>query len=129
MLIDQITSIVIDHSIKIHSRLGPGCFEKVYEEILCYELERSGLFVDRQKILPIVYEDLQIENAYRIDLLVNNVLIIELKAQDPLSPVSFTQLKTYLALSGIANGLLLNFKTTLMKYGIHRCFNIQGKIQ
>jgi GxxExxY protein len=126
MTINQLTGIVIDICIKIHSRIGPGCFERVYEELLYYELIKLGLKVDRQLLLPINYDGLRIENAYRLDLLVENRLIIEVKSVNPLPPVYFKQVRTQLALLNLKHGLLLNFKVDLMKNGIHRVFNNFG---
>ena len=127
MSINELTAIVIDCCIKIHSRIGPGCFERVYEELLYFELTKRGLKVDRQVILPIVYETLLIKKAYKADLIVENVLILELKSVYPLPPVYFKQVRTQLSLMNLKHGLLLNFKVNLMKEGIHRVFNNSGR--
>jgi len=127
MSIDELTGIVVDVCIKIHSRIGPGCFEKVYEEILYYELTRIGLRVQRQLLLPIEYDELYIDNAYKLDLLVENKLVIELKTVFPLPPVYFKQIRTQLSLLNLKHGMLLNFKVELMKDGIHRVFNNFGR--
>lgn len=127
MHIDELTGTVIDLCIKIHSRIGPGCYERVYEEILSYELTKLGIIVHRQTLLPIQYEELYIEGAYKIDLLVENMLVLELKAIDPLPPVYFKQIRTQLALLNLKHGMLLNFKVELMKNEIHRVFNNFGK--
>lgn len=127
MDINKLTGIVVDQCIRIHSRIGPGCFERVYEEILYYELNMGGLNVDRQLLLPITYRELHIKNAYRLDMLVENSLILEIKSINPLPLVYFKQIKTQLALSGLKHGLLLNFKEALMRDGIHRVFNNFGK--
>jgi GxxExxY protein len=126
MDIEQLISTVIGLAIKIHSTIGPGCFEKVYEEILYYELQKIGITVHRQQLLPIHYDELYIENAYRLDLLVENKLVIELKCVHPMHPVFFKQVKTHLSLLNLKNGMILNFKTDLMKDGIHRVFNNGG---
>jgi GxxExxY protein len=126
MEIDELTGIVVDCCIKIHSKVGPGCFEKVYEEILYYELSRLGLGVKRQKLLPIDYEDLHIENAYKLDLLVEDRLVLELKSLQPLPSVYFKQIRTHLSLLNLKHGMILNFKVELMKDGIHRVFNNFG---
>jgi len=94
MAINELTGIIVDLCIKIHSRIGPGCFERVYEEILYYELTKLRLNLQRQIVLPIDYEKLHIENAYKLDLLVENMLVLELKTVDPLSPVYFKQIRT-----------------------------------
>ena len=127
MLIDELTGIVVDLSIKIHSKIGPGCFERVYEEILYYELIKKGLKVKRQVLLPINYEELYIEKAYKLDLLVEDRLVLELKTLYPLPSVSFDQVRTHLSLLNLKHGMLLNFKVSLMKDGIHRVFNNQGR--
>ena len=126
MEIDQLTGIVLDTSIKIHHQIGPGCFEKVYEEILSHELRSRKLVVERQQIMPIEYNGIFIKNAYRIDLLVENSLVIEVKSVERLSPVHFQQVITYLKLLNLKNGLLLNFYVKWMKEGFHRIFNNNG---
>lgn len=113
--------------IKIHSKIGPGCFEKVYEEILYFELTRLGINVQRQILFPIDYDELHIEKAYKLDLLVENMLVLELKTLYPLPPVFFKQIKTQLSLLNLKYGMLLNFKVELMKDGIHRVFNNFGR--
>lgn len=127
MDIHKLTGIVVDLCIKIHSKIGPGCFEKVYEEILYYELTKLGLKVQRQLLLPIEYEELNIDNAFKLDLLVEDMLVIELKTLYPLPPVFFKQIRTYLSLLNLKYGMLLNFKVELMKDGIHRVFNNFGR--
>ncbi|HQW91625.1 MAG: GxxExxY protein [Chitinophagaceae bacterium] len=129
MDINILTGIVIELCIKIHSKIGPGCFERVYEEILYYELTKLGFKVERQILLPIVYEELKIENAYKLDLLVEDMLVIELKSLSPLPPVYFKQIRTQLSLINLKNGMLLNFKVELMKEGIHRVYNNHGRIK
>jgi GxxExxY protein len=123
---NKLTALIVDLCIKIHSHIGPGCFERVYEEILYYELEKSGILVHRQLLLPIEYETLHIENAYKLDLLVENKLVLELKSVSPLPSVYFKQLKTQLGLLNLKNGMLINFKVNLMKDGIHRVYNNHG---
>jgi GxxExxY protein len=104
MTIDELSEIVIGVCIKIHSTIEPGCFEKVYEEILYYELTKLGLKVQHQLILPIAYESLYIKNAYKIDLLVEDMLVIELKTLEPLPPVYFKQIRTELSLMNLKYG-------------------------
>jgi GxxExxY protein len=127
MDINKLTGIVLDACIKIHTIIGPGCFEKVYEESLYYELYRRDVETERQILLPIRYEQLFIEDAYRIDLLAKKMLILEIKSLDRLAPVHFKQVHTYLKLSGLKHGLLLNFNVEWMKDGFHRVFNNDGK--
>jgi len=124
--INELTEVVIGLCIKIHSRVGPGCFERVYEEILYYELIKLGLFVKRQLLLPIDYDELHIKDAYKIDLLIEDKLVVELKSKHPLPPVDFNQVHTHLSLANLKHGLLINFKVSLMKEGIHRVFNNFG---
>ena len=124
--INELTAIVVDLCIKIHSRVGPGCFERVYEEILYYELTKLGFKVLRQLLLPIQYDELYIKDAYKIDLLVEDKLVLELKSIFPLPPVYFNQIHTHLSLSNLKHGMLINFKVPLMKDGIHRVFNNFG---
>ena len=129
MDINALTGIVIELCIKIHSKIGPGCFERVYEEILYYELTKLGFKVERQILLPIAYEDLKIDNAYKLDLLVEDMLVLELKTLHPLPPVYFKQIRTHLSLLNLKHGMLLNFKVELMKDGIHRVFNNHGRLK
>jgi GxxExxY protein len=126
MNINRLTGAVVDACIKIHSSIGPGCYERVYEETLYYELTKLGFSVDRQLLLPITYDKLHIEDAYKLDLLVEDRLVLELKSVFPLPPVYFNQVRTYLSLLNLKNGMLLNFKVPLMKEGIHRVFNNFG---
>ena len=125
--INELTAIVVDLCIKIHSRIGPGCFERVYEEILYYELTKLGFEVKRQLLLPIQYDELYIKDAYKIDLLIEDKLVTELKSLHPLPPVYFNQIRTHLSLLYLKNGMLINFKVGLMKDGIHRVFNNFGR--
>jgi len=127
MSINELTGIVVNLCIKIHSKVGPGCFEKVYEEILYYELSKLDLNVQRQVFLAIDYEELHIEKAYKLDLLVENILVLELKSITPLPTVYFNQIKTQLSFLNLKHGMLLNFKVDLMKNGIYRIFNNFGR--
>lgn len=127
MHINLITGIVVDSCLKIHTAIGPGCFERVYEECLYYELVKKGLKVQRQMLMPISYEGLIIDDAYKMDLLVEEKVVLEIKCASELHAVHFKQLNTYLKLMDLKHGLLLNFKTDLMKDGIHRMFNNRGR--
>lgn len=126
MEINKLTGIVVDLCIKIHSKIGPGCFERVYEEMLYYELCKLGIEVKRQLLLLIQGEELCIENAYKLDLLIGNKLVVELKSQHPLASVYFNPMHTHLSLLSLKHGMLVNFKVALMKEGIHRVFNNFG---
>ncbi len=127
MEINKLTAIVVDLCIKIHRRVGSGCFERVYEEILYYELTKIGIKVIRQQLLPIQYDELYIKDAYKIDLLIDDKLVTELKSLHPLPPVYFNQVQTHLSLLNLKHGMLINFKVQLMKDGIHRVFNNTGQ--
>lgn len=117
---NRLSHIVIGCAIKIHKALGPGLLESAYQECLYYELTQSGLHVEKEKPLPLVYEEVKLEVGYRVDLLVENKLIIELKAVDKLSSVHLAQVLTYLRLSGCKLGLLINFNVTVLKQGVKR---------
>jgi GxxExxY protein len=121
--LNRISGVIVDAAIAVHSALGPGLLESAYEACLLYELRSRGLVVESQVALPIVYESVQLEVGYRIDLLVENVVVIELKACEGIAPVHRIQLLSYLRLSGKPLGLLLNFHVALMKDGIVRMKN------
>jgi GxxExxY protein len=122
-----ISGEIVDCCIRIHTAIGPGCYERVYEELLCYEFNKRGLGFMRQVSLPIAYEGLIINDAYKIDLLVEEKIIIEIKSVEHILPVHFKQLNTYLKMRNLKNGILLNFKVDLMKDGIYRVFNNLGQ--
>jgi len=120
---NEISKNILDVSFKLHTKFGPGLFESVYEELLAYELENIGHQVERQIILPIIHEKLRIESAFRVDLLINNAVIIEIKSVESVLPVHKKQLLTYLRLSGKKLGLLINFNEAHLKDGITRIVN------
>jgi GxxExxY protein len=128
MGIDELTGLVIGACFKVHSRVGSGCLEKVYEELLHYELCLLGLDVLRQQTFPVKYDHLFIPNGFRLDLFVDLQLPLEIKAVNPLAPIHFDQVKSQLALLNLKNGMLLNFRTPHMKHGIHPIFNNSGKL-
>ena len=117
---ERVAREAVDAIYKIHSTLGPGLLESVYETCLEYELKKRGLSVERQKPVTVVYDEVRMEAGFRIDLLVNGCVLIELKAVERMIPVFEAQLLTYLKLSGIRLGLLVNFNTKLIKEGIRR---------
>ena len=123
MELNEISGQVVDAAIKVHSALGPGLLESAYEACLFYELGKRGLSVERQKIQPIVYEGVTIDVGYRMDLFVEGVVVVELKAVERLAPIHEAQLLSYLRLSGSKLGLLLNFNVTRMADGIKRMVN------
>ena len=120
---NELSHIVFNGALKVHRNLGPGLLESSYEECLFYELNKSGLFIERQKSLPIIYENIKLDIGYRVDLLIEKKLIIELKSVDALNDIHFAQLLTYLKLSNCKLGLLINFNVTLIKNGIKRIAN------
>ena len=122
---NELAKIVIDAGIKVHKALGAGLLESAYEECLFYELQKNGLFVEKQKALPLVYENVKLEAGYRIDLLVEKKLVIEIKSVEALNDLHIAQILTYLKLSGCKLGLLINFNTVLLKNGIKRIINGQ----
>jgi GxxExxY protein len=118
--IERVATEVVDAAFKIHSKLGAGLLESVYKALMIYELTKRGLAVQHELVLPVVYEDVRLDVGYRIDLLVNGCVIVELKAVEKLLAVHEAQLLTYLKLSGIRLGFLMNFNTKLIKDGIKR---------
>ena len=118
--IDRIASEVVDAAFKVHSALGPGLLESVYEVCLAHELHRRGLSFARQVILPVEYEGLKLESGLRLDLVVADSVVVEIKAVEDLLPVHKAQLLTYLKLSDHRLGLLINFNVSLIKNGIKR---------
>ncbi|MGC3992171.1 MAG: GxxExxY protein [Chthoniobacteraceae bacterium] len=118
--VDGVAKQIVDAAFKVHSSLGPGLLESVYEVCLAHELHRRGLSFDRQVSLPVEYEGLRLESGLRLDLLVADCVIVEIKAVEALLPVHKAQLLTYLKLSGHHIGLLINFNTPLIKDGIKR---------
>ena len=117
---DPLTRKVIGLAIEVHRRLGPGLLESAYEECLCWEMKQAELNVQRQVALPIVYKDVKLDAGYRLDILVEGRLVLEVKAVQELLPIHEAQLLTYLKLSGIKVGLLFNFNVTVLKSGIKR---------
>ncbi|AEE50486.1 GxxExxY protein [Haliscomenobacter hydrossis] len=111
---------IIGAAYQVHSTLGPGLLESTYEVCLEYELLKNGVQVERQKVLPVVYDEMLLDGGYRIDLLVENSILLELKAVDEIAPIHKAQVMTYLKLSGQKLALLLNFNVMDMKKGIHR---------
>lgn len=123
MEINDITSIIIEESIKIHTDLGPGLFESVYEEILYYRLAKRGINVQKQIAIPVYYEEVKMDVGFRADLIVENKVVVEIKSIEAVAPVHHKQLLTYLKLTGLKVGLLINFNEALLKDGIKRIVN------
>ncbi len=120
---NEISKIIVNICYDIHVELGPGLFESVYEEILYYELVNKGLKVERQKDLPVVWKDIKMNLGFRTDLIVEEKVIVELKSVERIAPVHPKQLLTYLKLTGLKLGLLINFNEKLIKNGITRIAN------
>ena len=120
---NEISGIVVDACIQIHRGLGPGLLESAYEEVLDWELRERGLHVMRQKEIPLLWKDVRMNKAFIADLIVNQKVILELKSVENMHPVFYKQLLTYLKLTNLRLGLLINFNEPLMKTGIHRVVN------
>lgn len=120
---NEISKIVFDSALKVHKALGPGLLESAYEECLYFELKKNSLDVIKQKALPLVYEDIRLEIGYRIDLIIENKVILEIKSVEALNDIHLAQILTYLKLSDCKLGMLINFNVTLIKNGIKRVVN------
>jgi GxxExxY protein len=118
--LDQLTQRIIGAAIEVHRALGPGLLESAYETCLAFELVECGLNIERQKPLPVVYRGVELECGYRLDLLVEEKVIVEVKAIDQLAPIHQAQMLSYLKLSGCQVGLLINFNVKVLKDGIRR---------
>ena len=120
---NEIATIIIGCAIDVHKALGPGLLESAYQECLYYKLQKEGLHVVKEKAMPLVFEDVQLECGYRIDLLVENKVVIELKSVEELNKVHIAQTLTYLKLGDYKLGLLINFNVAMLKHGIKRVVN------
>ena len=117
---DEVASKIVDAAFAVHTALGPGLLESVYEVYLLHELNKRGLKAERQVLLPVVYDNLRLDAGFRLDLVVEERVVVELKAVEALLPVHKAQVLTYLKLSGHRLGILVNFNSPLMKQGIRR---------
>lgn len=120
---DAISYKIIGLTIEVHKQLGPGLLESAYQECLYYEIMNSGLTVEKQKALPIIYKDIKLDHGYRIDLLIENKIVIELKTVETFTDVHFAQILTYLKLGNYPLGLLINFDSKILKNNIKRFIN------
>lgn len=120
---NEISEKIIGCAIQVHRELGPGLLESSYQECLYFELIQSGLFVEKQKALPLVYKEVKLDSGYRLDLMVENKVIIEVKSVEMLNDIHLAQVLTYLKLSSSKLGLLMNFNVVLLKSGIKRVVN------
>ena len=120
---NEISRIIVDSAFKIHTTLGPGLLESVYEAVLGYELKSRGCEVISQQAIPVIYEDVKLDLGFRADLIVNRKVVIEVKSIEAIAPVHAKQLRTYLRLMDLRLGLLINFNVNLIKDGITRVVN------
>ena len=120
---NEIAKQVVDAAFKIHTTLGPGLLESVYESVLAYELKQRGLLVVRQQAIPVIYEEVHLEEGFRADLIVEGKVIIELESVEVIAPVHKKQVLTYLRLTNLKLGLLINFGEALIKDGMTRVVN------
>lgn len=120
---NELSYKIIGYALDLHRKLGPGLLESAYENALAYDLRNSGLDVQQQVPMPFVYKEIKMDVGYRIDLLVNHKVIVEIKSVENLAPVHFSQVLTYLKLSEKKLGLLINFNSKSLKEGIHRLVN------
>lgn len=120
---NQLSEKIIGAAINVHRHFGPGLLESAYQEYLCFELKQLGLKVQKEKPMPIIYKDIHLDHGYRIDLLVENKIVIEIKTVEFLNDVHKAQVLTYLKLGGYKLGLLLNFNVSTLKDGIKRIIN------
>ena len=120
---NEISKIIFDLGLKIHKNIGPGLLESAYEECLFYEISKTGLFVEKQKPMPLIYEEVKLDIGYRMDILVEKSVVIEVKSCEALNDVHLAQVLTYLKLSGCRLGLLINFNTNFFNNGYRRILN------
>jgi GxxExxY protein len=120
MEFDELSSRVIEKAIEIHRILGPGMLESVYEQCLSYELTAAGIKHERQKEVPVVYKEITLDNGFRMDLFVENQLVVEIKSVEKILPVHEAQILTYMKFTGARTGLLINFNVKLLKEGLKR---------
>jgi len=123
---NEISKLIFDAGLRVHRSLGPGLLESAYEECLYYELCKSGLLIEKQKPMPLIYDEVKLDVGYRIDIMVERKLVIEIKSIEALNDIHLAQVLTYLKLSQCKLGLLINFNTILFKNGIKRIIN--GKL-
>ena len=123
MEINQLTERILKSAFTVHTELGPGLLESAYEECLYYELKQDGLLVEKQKVLPLIYKEVKLDAGYRLDLLVEKRVVVEIKAIEAFADIHIAQVLTYLKLSCCKIGLLLNFNVASLKNGIKRLAN------
>ncbi len=126
--LNNISAEIIACAMRVHRALGPGLLEKAYHQCLVHELKKSGLQVEVEKQMPLVYDEISVDTGYRIDLIVENKIIVELKAVESLNEIHISQTLTYMKLSNCELGLIINFNVTLLKQGIKRLINTSASI-
>lgn len=120
---NEIAKVVFDCALKVHKGLGPGLLESAYKECLCYEIYKTGLYVEKEKAMPLFYEEIKLDVGYCADIVVESKFIIEVKAVEELHDIHLAQLLTYLKLSGCKLGFLMNFNVLMLKDGVRRVIN------
>jgi len=120
---NEIANIVFESALRVHKRLGPGLLESAYEECMFYELKKTNLKVEKQKALPLIYDEVRLDVGYRLDLMIEDKFIVEIKSVESLNDVHLAQILTYLRLSDCKLGLLINFNVNLLKSGVRRVIN------
>lgn len=120
---NDISKIVYEAGYLVHKTLGPGLLESAYEECMFYELKKSGLFVEKQKPMPLIYDEIKLDAGYRLDFLIENKFVLEIKSVESLNDIHLAQILTYLRLSNCKLGLLINFNTLQFKNGVKRVIN------
>ena len=123
MIEDSISNDIIGCAINIHRIFGPGLLESAYKEFLCYDLQEMGYYVEKEKPMPVIYKEVKLDLGYRMDIVVENMVVIEIKRVEKITDVHVAQLLTYLTLGGYNLGLIINFQTKLLKDGIKRLIN------
>lgn len=126
--INDLTGTIIGKAIEVHCQLGPGLLESSYKDCLCYELRVAGLDVKKELPVPLIYKEIQLDHGYRIDLLVENEIVVELKTVDAFNEVHFAQILTYMKLGNYKCGLLINFNVKSLHQGIRRFINTPGGV-
>ena len=119
----EIIKLILDESFKIHKAIGPGLLENVYKQCLAYKLRKNGLYVETEKSVPVIYEELRMDCGYRADLVVENMIIVEIKNVEAIARIDIAQLLTHLRFLHLRKGLIMNFNTVLLKDGIKRVIN------
>ena len=120
---NEIANKIIGYAIEVHKALGPGLLESAYKECLFYKINKSGLFAEKEKAIPLIFEEIKLDCGYRLDILVMNKLVLEIKSVDGLNDIHFAQTLTYMKLGNFKLGLLINFNVILLKNGIKRIIN------